>query len=247
MPAAPPGPHAADPFLETESAVRISVVIPTLNEAPRLEQAVARLRLDSAPEDLEIIVADGGSTDATQAAARRLVDLLVISQRPGRAVQMHQGALSASGDILLFLHADTQLPKNWRRTLNDAWNATPPPGATAFRLAFDRDEPVYRLIAALGGLRSRWTGVPQGDQALACRREDYLRVGGFPPVALMEEYYLLPKLATLGPILTLPDAASTSARRYERNGAIFNALRNTAIIALFRLGVPPDKLERLYS
>ena len=227
--------------------MKISIVIPTLNEDARLERTVARLHLGATKGDLEVVIADGGSVDGTQVAARRLADKLIVTERAGRAVQMHRGALAASGELLLFLHADTLLPEGWITTLINAWAKTPRPGATAFRLGFDRQEPVYRLIAALGDLRSRWTGVPQGDQALVCRREDYLRVGGFPPVPIMEEYFLLPELAALGPIITLNEAVETSTRRYERNGPLFNALRNAAIIGLFHLGVPPEKLKRLYS
>lgn len=227
--------------------MKVSIVIPTLNEAARLEQAIARLRRTAGQGEIEIVVADGGSADGTQAAAGRIADKLAETRRPGRAVQMHQGALAASGELLLFLHADTRLPERWLGSLLDAWARKPRPGATAFRLGFDSTKPVYRLIGALGHWRSRRTGVPHGDQAVACRREDYLRVGGFPPVPIMEEYFLLPKLAALGPVVIMKEVAETSTRRYERNGPLFNALRNAAIIALFRLGVPPETLRRLYS
>lgn len=227
--------------------MKVSIVIPTLNEVERLEQAIARLRHTTGQGDIEIVVADGGSSDGTQAAARRIADKLAETKRPGRAVQMHQGALAAGGELLLFLHADTRLPWRWLGALLDVWARKPRPGATAFRLGFDSTKPIYRLIAALGHWRSRKTGVPHGDQAVACRREDYLRVGGFPPVPIMEEYFLLPKLAALGPVVIMEEIVETSTRRYERNGPIFNALRNVAIIALFRLGVSPEKLKRLYS
>ncbi|MDE2143878.1 MAG: glycosyltransferase, partial [Elusimicrobia bacterium] len=130
--------------------MKVSIVIPTLNEVERLEQAIARLRLTAGHGAIEIIVADGGSADGTQAAARRLADKLAETNRPGRAVQMHQGALAASGELLLFLHADTRLPGRWLGALLDAWARKPRPGATAFRLGFDSTKPVYRLIAALG-------------------------------------------------------------------------------------------------
>lgn len=226
--------------------MKVSVVIPTLNEQERLEPAVIRLRRTSGTARLEIVVADGGSADGTVAAARRIADHVVVSA-PGRAVQMHAGALAATGDLILFLHVDTRLPGRWLGSLLDAWTRRPRPGTTAFRLGFDRNEPVYRLIAALGDLRARWTRVPHGDQAIACRREDYLRAGGFPPVPLMEEYFLLPKLAAYGPIIVMEESVATSTRRYERNGPLFNALRNAAIIALFKIGVPPERLRKLYS
>lgn len=226
--------------------MKVSVIIPTVNERRRLGEAVARLRLTAGRGEVEVVVADGASTDGTTEIARRVADKLVESPVRGRAVQMHQGALAADGDLLLFLHADTRLPGSWLGSLLDAWAAKPRPGATAYRLGFDSPKPVYRLIAALGHWRSRKTGVPHGDQAIACRREDYFKVGGYPPVTLMEEYYLLPELARIGPVVIMDEAVQTSARRYERNGPIFNALRNAAIISLFKAGVPPGKLKGIY-
>jgi rSAM/selenodomain-associated transferase 2 len=227
--------------------VKVSVVIPTLDEEECLESALTRLRLTALQGDIEILVCDAGSADGTLAVAGRLADKVVRSPRRGRAVQMHQGALAAKGELLLFLHADTRLPKNWLDALMKSWTSKPLPGATAFRLGFDSARPIYRLIAALGDWRSRKTRVPHGDQGVACRRQDYMKVGGFPAVPLMEEYYLLPKLARLGPVVILDEAVMTSTRRYERNGPLFNGLRNAAIIALFKAGVPAERLARLYQ
>lgn len=224
---------------------RVSVVIPTLDEEGELPLALARLRRAGARGDLEVVVADGGSRDRTSAVARGAADK-VIEAQGGRAAQMHAGALAAQGELLLFLHADTRLPAGWLEALRTAWDSLPRPGATAFRLGFDSDENVYRVISALGNWRSRHTGVPHGDQAIACLREDYLAVGGFPPVALMEEYYLLPKLASLGPVVIVDAPVRTSVRRYERNGPLFNAVRNAALIALFKAGVSPGALRGLY-
>jgi hypothetical protein len=159
---------------------------------------------------------------------------------------MHQGALAASGDILVFLHADSLLPENWKECIIGAWKSRRKPAATAFRLGFDRDGLLYSLIALLGHWRSLLTGVPLGDQALAVRREDYLSVGGFPDVSLMEEYYLLSKLKTLGPVRILPQRVKTSCRRYEQNGALFNSLRNLLLTCLFYLGVPPRLIAKAY-
>jgi len=226
--------------------VKISVVIPTVNERRALEELIARLRLTAGRGDIEVIVADGGSTDGTIEVARRVCDKLVEVPARGRAVQMHQGALAATGELILFLHADTSLPGQWLGALLDAWARKPRPGATAYRLDFDSPKPVYRVIAGLGHWRSRKTGIPHGDQAIACRREDYFEVGGFPPVPIMEEYFLLPKLQGLGPVVVMEEAVKTSVRRYERNGPIFNALRNVAIMVLFKAGVPPTRLKEMY-
>ncbi|HVA66842.1 MAG TPA: TIGR04283 family arsenosugar biosynthesis glycosyltransferase [Elusimicrobiota bacterium] len=226
--------------------MKFSIVIPTLNESAGIVAALERLRESSAADPMEIIVSDGGSGDGTAEAAQALADKVLTRRGPGRARQMHEGALSASGDILLFLHADTRLPESWRQTLEKAWNARSHPSATAFSLCFDKDERFYRFIAKMAAWRSRLTGVPLGDQAIAVWREDYFQVGGFPPVALMEEYYLIDKLRRLGPVRVLSECAVTSARRYEKNGRVFQALSNFFITALFYLGVPPRVLVDIY-
>ncbi len=226
--------------------LKVSIVIPTLNERGALEQLVAHLRLTAGRGEIEVIVADGASTDGTADIARRVANKLVDCPVRGRAVQMHQGALAATGELLLFLHADTRLPTGWLPSLLDAWSRKPRPGATAYRLGFDSPQPIYRLIESLGHWRTLMTGIPHGDQAVACRREDYLKIGGYPPVALMEEYFLLPKLQRLGPVVLLEEAVKTSVRRYESNGPIFNALRNVTLLALFKAGVSPERLSNLY-
>ncbi|TBR17172.1 glycosyltransferase [bacterium] len=225
---------------------RISVVIPTFEEAAGIAAAVTRLRKSAPVGALEVVVADGGSRDGTLGAARCCADRVVESDR-GRAVQMHAGALAARGDLLLFLHADTTLPEDWFEALLRAWSSPTPPGATAFSLGFDSSAPVFHLIAALGNWRARFTGVPHGDQAVACLRGDYFAVGGFPPVPLMEEYFLLPLLTNRRPLRILGSPVATSTRRYEKNGPIINALRNAALIAMFKAGVPPQRLKELYS
>lgn len=225
---------------------RLSIVIPTLDEASVIEAAVNRLRAGAPDGAVQIVVADGGSADGTAAAARRCADRVVVSDR-GRAVQMHAGASAAEGELLLFLHADTALPDGWFKTLIGVWSSPVPPGATAFALGLDSSAPIYRLITALGNWRARFTGVPHGDQAVACLRTDYFAVGGFPPVPIMEEYYLLPLLARRRPVIILDSRVRTSTRRYERNGPIRNALRNVALIAMFRAGVTPERLKELYS
>lgn len=226
--------------------MKISVIIPVRNEEENLAQAISRIRLTSPRAETEIIVADGGSSDRTVEIARRLADKVIALAQPGRAGQMQAGALAASGDILLFLHADTRLPGDWREEITNAWSPTERPAATAFRLSFDSPARVYRLIAWAANLRTSLTGVPHGDQAIAVARDPFFRAGGFPPAPLMEEYLLVRKLRALGPVRILPGAVVTSVRRYERNGPFRNALRNAAITLLFYLGVPPRGLARLY-
>ncbi|MHB2025968.1 MAG: TIGR04283 family arsenosugar biosynthesis glycosyltransferase [Elusimicrobiota bacterium] len=226
--------------------MKISIIIPVLNEGETIVAALKRLKEPGETDPPEIIVSDGGSADGTPEAAQNLADKVIRVGKPGRARQMHEGALAAAGELLLFLHADTRLPENWRKVLEEAWRGRPRPAATAFRLRFDNDLWFYRIIAKTASWRSRVTGVPLGDQAIAASREDYFRVGGFPPVPLMEEYFLITKINRLGPVLILSEAAVTSARRYEKNGRVFQVLRNAFITALFYAGVPPRALAKIY-
>jgi rSAM/selenodomain-associated transferase 2 len=231
---------------------RLSVILPVLNEASRLEAAVARLRR-SAPE-AEVVVVDGGSSDGTAEAARRVADRFAAAPAPGRAAQMDLGARAASGDVFVFLHADTRLPDGWPETLRRecpsffglAGEGPGPLAAAAFRLAFDSDGWRYRLIAFAARCRERLTGVPHGDQALAVPRAVYFAAGGFPETPLMEEYLFVPRLRRLGEVRVLSQSAVTSRRRYEKTGPLRRALKNSCLVLLHYLGVAPRTLARWY-
>lgn len=225
--------------------MKLSVIVPVLDEAETLAGALACLRAGIGQEAVELLVVDGGSADDSVAVARRFADK-VLPSRPGRAAQLHHGALQAKGDVLLFLHADTFLPEGWHAALTRVWDGPRPPAAAAFRLGFDADGWRYRLIERSARLRTALTGVPLGDQAISTRHDVYRAVGGFPDVPLMEEYYLLRKLRRRGPVAVIDRPVRTSARRFERHGPIRNSLRNTLITALFYCGVPPRSLARLY-
>ena len=227
--------------------MRISVIMPVLNEELFIEQTLVRVAQSCRSLSREIIVVDGGSRDGTREIAAGRAAQVLESRRPGRAAQMHVGAQAAKGDVLLFLHADTRLPEAWDVALWKAWSARPQPGATAFRLSYDSDRLIYRSLARLAFWRSRFNGVPHGDQAIAVARETYFAVGGFPAVPLMEEYYLIPKLRRQGPIVILPERIRTSVRRYEKNGPLFNAIRNTALMGLHYCGVSADRLAMFYQ
>jgi rSAM/selenodomain-associated transferase 2 len=224
----------------------ISVIVPVLNEESALRPTLRRLR-ESGERPFEIVVVDGGSRDGTVREATGLADRVLQLPRAGRAYQMHQGALASSGELLVFLHADTLLPVGWQRALETAWNRKNPPAVAAFRLAFDRSGGFYWFLEYLAALRTRVTGVPLGDQGLVVRRDLYLAIGGYPDVPLMEEYRLVSRLRRKGRVELLPLTAVTSARRYEKKGRVVNALRNALITALYGLGAPEKFLARLYD
>jgi rSAM/selenodomain-associated transferase 2 len=202
---------------------------------------------------IEIIVVDGQSHDKTLSLAQQAGARVFVAPAPGRALQMHLGAQKAQGEILLFLHVDTALPPTWQSSLAEAFlskNADPDrpvPAAIAFRLSFDLDTWPYRLIARMAHLRGRITGIPQGDQALSLTRETYFSAGGFPPVPLMEEYLFVPRVRKLGRVDVLPEKVVTSCRRYQNRGPFRTALRHSLLVALFYLGVSPERLARYHN
>ncbi len=225
--------------------MNISVIIPTLNEGAGVAAAITHARRTAVPFAIEVIVCDGGSQDDTCTRARPVADK-VLTSAVGRSRQMHAGALAATGDLLVFLHADTRLPDGWAAIVKEAWARSSAPVAAAFALGFDQDGFFYRMITVTAGWRQRLTGVPQGDQAIVVSKAAYFAVGGFPDVPLLEEYGLIRKLKGMGRIVRLPARVLTSARRYEKNGRLWNNLRNTIIVALYYCGVSEERLACLY-
>lgn len=221
---------------------RISIVIPTLNDAGHLARTLATLR-DG--QNIETIVVDGGSGDETDLLASEHGAKLVCSS-PGRAQQMNTGARAAAGEILLFLHADTQLPSRFdehvRRTLDQ-----PNVVAGAFRLRIDGPRRAFRLIEAVVNLRSRCLQMPYGDQAIFLRADTFHRLGGFPALPIMEDFEFIRRLRRRGRIAIVPVSATTSARRWELLGPWQTSWINQQVILGYYLGVSPEKLSRWYS
>jgi hypothetical protein len=220
----------------------LSVVIPALNEAAAIGQTLEAVTRDGR---VEVIVVDGGSADGTPAIAAA-AGARVIAAAPPRAVQMNAGAAAARSEHLLFLHADTRPPPDFRdqvrRTL-----LTPGAAAGAFRLAIDGSGPGLRLIERAANLRARLLGLPYGDQALFMSREAFWQAGGFPPLTIMEDYALMRRLRRRGRILLAPGSVLTSARRWRRLGILKTWLINQGIVAAYTLGVPAERLAAWYG
>jgi rSAM/selenodomain-associated transferase 2 len=222
--------------------MQLSIVIPVLNEAAGIDAMLRRLaplRRDGA----QIIVVDGGSEDDTAALARVHADIVLSSAR-GRALQMHAGALAASGDALLFLHADTVLPPHAGELVaqalrSHAWGR--------FDVALDGAQPVYRLIAAMMNLRSRLTSVATGDQALFMRRDFYHAAGGFPPLPLMEDIAFCKRARQRARPACLRDKAVTSARRWEKHGVWRTVMLMWQLRLAYFLGADPETLAQRYG
>jgi rSAM/selenodomain-associated transferase 2 len=221
--------------------VKLSIIIPTLNEERSLAGTLASL--SSLPH--EIIVVDGGSQDGTVGLARKYASVVLDSNR-GRGIQQHVGACHARADVLLFLHADTFLPKGFEimivKTLGDA-------GVVfgAFRLGHHPATALLNLIALMANLRSRILKIPYGDQGLFMRRSDYFRVGGFKNLPLMEDVDLVRRLNKIGKFKLVKAKVRTSARRYDRHGVVYTTVRNWSLIIRYVLGQSPERLHRFYS
>lgn len=222
--------------------MRLSIIIPVLNEERTIAATLADL--DHVP-DREIIVVDGGSTDRTAEIVRATSARLVVSPR-GRAVQMNAGARQAAGDMLLFLHADTQLPDSANRDIAEGMADARCVGGR-FDIRLDSTRPLLRLVGHMISLRSRLTRVATGDQAIFVRRAVFERLGGFPEIPIMEDVAFSRALKKSGRIACLRARVVSSARRWEEHGPIRTILLMWALKLLYLAGVPPARLKRLYG
>lgn len=200
--------------LESATPPRLSIVMPTLDEAAGVADALAPLQA-LRQQGHELIVADGGSADGTADRARPHADFVLAGAR-GRAVQMNAGAAAARGQVLLFLHADTSLPPQADLLVRQALAAGHAWGR--FDVRIEGRPRLLRLVAALMNLRSRLTGIATGDQAIFVTREAFERVGGFPVQPLMEDVELSRRLKRIGRPACLRQRVCTSGRRWERRG-----------------------------
>lgn len=219
----------------------LSVIVCALNDEAKLANTLAALGND---KDMEIIVADGGSTDTTVSIATDHGATMAHAPR-GRAAQLNLGAAKASGDVFLFLHADTRIPPTFRTDI-DTCLAHPGTVAGAFRFATDFDSVSMRVITASANIRARMAQLPYGDQGLFLRRQTFHRVGGIPRVPLMEDYILAKRLQRFGRIDIAPSAAVTSGDRWRTLGVWRTTLRNARIVAQYELGMPPERLAEIY-
>jgi rSAM/selenodomain-associated transferase 2 len=222
----------------------IGVVIPTLNEARYLPALLADLGNLRTTLPLDVVVADGGSTDDTPGCAERFGARLVRAPR-GRARQLNAGAAIATGDWLLFLHADSRLRVGARCTLLAAIVDDSDLQAAVFRFAIDLPRAWKRFIELGQRLRERLTGLRYGDQGLLIRRELFRAVGGFADMPIMEDVAMLRSIGRRGiPARTLQAELLTSGRRYRAHGVLRTWVANVLLISLYLMGVPACRLAR---
>lgn len=225
---------------EVES-LRISVIIPALNEEAGLARAIASAH---SPGTAEIIVVDGGSQDSTLEIAVKCGAKTIISEI-GRAKQMNRGAKTAIGDVLLFLHADTRLPSNFHHYVRSALEA-PNSVAGAFRFSLDGPERALRFVERMVNWRSELLDLPYGDQAIFMTADMYHELGGFPDIPIMEDFELMMRLRRRGRIRIAPIPVLSSARRWHALGIVKTTLINQAMIIAYGVGVAPVRIARWY-
>ncbi len=221
---------------------QISVIVPVINEQAQLAITLSHIRL--APGD-ELLVVDGGSTDQTLDIARKFTPH-VLSSPPGRARQMNLGAAHATGDILLFLHADTILPSAGLDAVRHALQSQQVAGG-AFRLVITPATLGLRLVAWGANLRSRLGQLPYGDQALFVRRDLFETLGGYDDEPFLEDVKLVRAIRRYGRLELVPTPVQTSGRRWLNEGVVYTTVRNNVIMGLFFCGVAPATLKRWYT
>ncbi|MFP5260624.1 MAG: TIGR04283 family arsenosugar biosynthesis glycosyltransferase [Blastocatellia bacterium] len=219
--------------------MKVSVVIPALNEADNIIACVASV--ESQQGDFEIIVVDGGSTDGTVALASPRA--LVIEGRRGRGAQMNEGARRATGAALLFLHADSSLHPDALTRLRMSL-ADPRVAGGTFTLRFDSEKLPLRFYAAFTRLRFRYFHF--GDQGIFVRREVFERLGGYKEMPIMEDVDFLSRMRKEGRVALIDLPVTTSARRFLNRGPVRQQLLNVFLVACYLLGVNPSTLSRLY-
>ena len=219
----------------------ISIIIPVLNEAEIVAKTLGQLAQYPA---VEVIVVDGGSTDNTVAIAQKIAKVITVVGQ-GRAGQMNAGADIAQSDILLFLHADTQLPSNFIELVS---RTLQPPQviAGAFELQIDGSEKSLRLVEILVKIRSHLFSLPYGDQAIFISRETFSKLGGFAKLPIMEDFEFIQRAKHHGKIAIAPRAVITSGRRWQKLGVWKTTLINQIIIIGYYWGISPVKLGQFY-
>lgn len=227
------------------SVVKISVIIPVLHEGERINAIIDSLKSAAAGVAYETIVVDGDSSGGT---IERIIDTSVItlSAPRSRASQMNAGSARASGEVLLFLHADTFLPPKAFPKIIAAISDKRFTGG-AFDLKITNNKWIFRVISLAASLKHRMTRVPYGDQAIFILRSYFENIGGYAPVPLMEDVELMRRVKRQGGrIVILPETVTTSSRKWENDGIFYTVIRNWLIQTLYLAGVPSERLVRYY-
>lgn len=220
----------------------ISIIIPCLNSSALIEQVLRiALRLSD-----DVIVVDGGSADGTQALAANM-GATVVQSAKGRGLQLATGVTASKNPWLLFLHSDTHLPETAEQVIADFISIPENAGeAGYFKLQFDEQSRRARALSYLANWRSKWLGLPYGDQGLLIGRALYDALDGYKPIPLMEDVDIVRRLGRKR-LSMLEAAITTSAAKYRRDGWMLRPLRNLCCLSLYFLGVAPEKIAKIYD
>ena len=225
-----------------DRSLKISVIVPTLNEAKCLGETLTYIQKLSPHE---VIVSDGGSDDGTLEIAAKFTKN-VINGPAGRALQMNAGAGIATGDIFLFLHADSRIEStSYEKMLHSMKNSDEVGGA--FSLCIVSNKWSLRLITRLANLRSKYLGMAYGDQAFFVKNKIFQEMNGFAKLPICEDIDFFKRLRNLGPVILLNEQALTSPRRWDKEGIWFTTIKNILIATLFKLGFPPRSLTKWHQ
>ena len=220
--------------------MRVSIIIPALNEAACIKETLLSLQTQAPP--FEIIVVDGGSKDNTASEASKYAR--VVQSERGRAKQMNAGAAAAHGDVFLFLHADTRLPANAltlvRASMKDATKES-----GIFRLRFDKETPLLRFYSFCTRLKQ--PAFCFGDRALFVKNDTFNAIEGFKSIPIFEDIDIARRLWARGSFAFLPDYVTTAARRFEKKGPFRQQLLNTYLWSRYMFGADPSRLARYYK
>jgi rSAM/selenodomain-associated transferase 2 len=229
----------------SDSTPDISIVIPVLYEADTIGDTLEHVRKIESGDRFQVIVVDGDPGGGTIETITRN-DVMTLVSRPWRSRQMNAGAAAASGGILLFLHADTLLPDTVFSDIVHVVRGGSVGGA--FRLRFDSNRLVYRIMSGFVTIRSRLNRLPYGDQAIFLRRDYFQEIGGYDEIPLMEDVEIVRRIRRLGGRLTILDTAvRTSCRRMESEGIAKRVVQNWLISILYNFGASPEKLVKYYT
>jgi rSAM/selenodomain-associated transferase 2 len=232
--------HAKEESGYDHREMKLSIVVPTWNEAGNLGATLAAL-----PAEAEVVVSDGGSTDGTRAVAEAAGARFITGPR-GRAIQMNRGAAVTTGDVILFLHADGVLGEGVVPAIDGALES---PGVVggSFRLHIDTASSLLRFVAKGSNFRASTLGMPYGDQGLFVTRSAFDEVAGFPDVPFLEDVGMVRKLKRIGRLARLDVPVRTSARHWQERGVVGTTLMNWTVVALYVAGVDPRTLAPHYQ
>ena len=226
--------------------LKFSIIIPALHESDKINSLVEHLEGLKSSQDAELIVVDGNPNgDTIQVIRSNRVRKMLAPK--GRARQMNAGASIAKGEILIFLHADTELPCNAHKSINSAMAQGRYVGG-AFELGIDSRKIEFKILARWASLRCRLTRIPYGDQAIFIERDYFDALGGYRDIPLMEDVELMRRIKRRGEkICIVPEQVKTSPRRWEDEGFIYVNVRNAFLFCSYLLGVSPEKLVSFYK